>query len=250
MARVSTGCRPAPHPRSSVLIRRLTVLGALAGLALLGCWGCQPLARPWPAGELDLLTLVARGSRIAVGLLALWVLGESLVAVAGELVGSRGHDPLPRGPVARWVRLVWRGTTALTLLTPLASPRTVPSTVAVTTRGVATPAAGRTEAPPVLVLLPESSERVGPPPSPDATAAVGTAPSTELTWTIRRGEHLWGIAEQTLTWALGEPPDDATTARYHRALIAANREVLPLPDEPDLVFPGQVVVLPSLDQVR
>lgn len=59
-------------------------------------------------------------------------------------------------------------------------------------------------------------------------------------WTVQPGDHLWSISEEVLADAWGRPPTDAETDLYWRSVLAANA----LPD-PDLLFPGQVVVLPE-----
>lgn len=64
--------------------------------------------------------------------------------------------------------------------------------------------------------------------------------------TIAAGDHLWGVAEQTLASRWSRSPEPAEIAAYLHRLIAANRGVLAVPDEPDLVFPGQVFVLPEV----
>ena len=77
-----------------------------------------------------------------------------------------------------------------------------------------------------------------PPGSPAATAAPDT-------WTVGPGDHLWGVAERTLAEAWGRPPADAEVDPYWRAVIEANRGRLRDPANPDLVFAGQVLTLPS-----
>lgn len=63
---------------------------------------------------------------------------------------------------------------------------------------------------------------------------------------VAAGEHLWSIAEQHLRAASGEPPSQAQLVTYWQQLIDANRDRLADPDNPDLIFPGQQLVLPEL----
>lgn len=72
----------------------------------------------------------------------------------------------------------------------------------------------------------------------------GRAP--EGTWRIEPGDHLWRVAEQTLRTRTGRTPTDDETATYLTRLIAANHDVLVVADNPDLVFAGQVFVLPAV----
>jgi hypothetical protein len=60
-------------------------------------------------------------------------------------------------------------------------------------------------------------------------------------WLIECGDHPWSIAEDVLTDHWGRPPTDVEIAPFWRAILARND----LPN-PDLVFPGQTLELPSL----
>ncbi len=81
-------------------------------------------------------------------------------------------------------------------------------------------------------LLPEDPA----PPSPP----VG-GPST---WTVRPGDHFWAVAERTLAEAWGRAPGDDDVSPYWQSLVAANRTRLKDPGNPDLLFSGQVLVVP------
>jgi hypothetical protein len=81
-----------------------------------------------------------------------------------------------------------------------------------------------------------------PPPPPD----VASGPHHEATWIVGRGEHLWHVSETTLERHLGTPPSDAAVAAYLEQLVDANRDRLAVPDDPDLVFTGQELLLPPV----
>lgn len=81
---------------------------------------------------------------------------------------------------------------------------------------------------------------------PVATPSPPPVPATAATHTIRPGDHLWGIARDTLAARWGRPPTDAEVSRYHHAVIDENRSVLVVADQPDLVLPGQVFALPPV----
>jgi len=88
-------------------------------------------------------------------------------------------------------------------------------------------------------------------PIPDATTSASASDPTndrvrDATWTIVAGDHLWHVASATLTERWGRPPSNQEIARYLGLLIDANRQVLVVRDNPDLVFPGQVFTLPAV----
>lgn len=83
------------------------------------------------------------------------------------------------------------------------------------------------------------------PPTPPVAWASGPGAETE-SWTIAPGDHLWGVAARTLAATWHRPPDDLEVARYVSDLIDANRAMLVVPGDADLVFPGQVFTLPPI----
>jgi nucleoid-associated protein YgaU len=64
---------------------------------------------------------------------------------------------------------------------------------------------------------------------------------------VQPGEHFWSIAEAQLAAVTSDAPTDAQVAAYWHRLIAANRSVLAIADEPDLLFPDQVLSLPPVE---
>jgi hypothetical protein len=83
----------------------------------------------------------------------------------------------------------------------------------------------------------------GPESPPPAATTPNPAPQT---WIIRSGDHLWRVASTTLAAQWSARPNDAEVLDYLHQLIAANRDLLVVPTDPDLVFPGQVFVLPPV----
>jgi hypothetical protein len=69
---------------------------------------------------------------------------------------------------------------------------------------------------------------------------------TTTTWTITAGDHLWQVAASTLESTWQRPPTDAEVTSYWQALVELNRDRLAVPDQPDLVYPGQVFELPPV----
>ena len=103
--------------------------------------------------------------------------------------------------------------------------------------------------PPTMVLLPDEEK---PPPEvaevspPRAPAPPPATPTTTIT--LAPGDHLWSVAARTLATAWGRPPAEREVAPYWRLLVDLNRSSLPNPADPDLVFPGEVIRLPPVDQ--
>jgi hypothetical protein len=141
----------------------------------------------------------------------------------------------------------------------------VPSSAEAEPGGVAPPT---TAAEPRSTSPPSTTSRAGSTPTPRADAPGDAAtptvdgapsvttppePATTLdgvpppdTWTIAPGEHLWHVAGETLV-DHGRPADDRATMAYLHRLVEANRDRLVDPTNPDLVHPGQVMVLPPID---
>jgi hypothetical protein len=85
----------------------------------------------------------------------------------------------------------------------------------------------------------------GPAATPTPAPASGDGPATPTgMWTIQTGENLWTIAHDVLVDRTGVQPDDDLLRAYWSSLVTANHDVLAHPDNPDLVFAGQVLTLP------
>jgi hypothetical protein len=117
----------------------------------------------------------------------------------------------------------------------------------VTLRGLE--ASGRSEG----ALLPWRIAGSDAPPRRDGAAhehgseTPGGAPRTDPTaHTVRSGESLWRIARHRLEVALDRSPTDAEIVPYWREVIELNRDRLPDRDDPDLILPGQELLLPPV----
>ena len=98
-------------------------------------------------------------------------------------------------------------------------------------------------APPVLRWISPDPPAVQTPTIPATTIPVGATP---ITVTLRPGDHLWLVAERALTAADHQQPTNARIEHYWRALIDANRDRLADPANPDLVYAGQILLLPPI----
>lgn len=63
---------------------------------------------------------------------------------------------------------------------------------------------------------------------------------------VRPGDHLWALAERRMNEVLGRPASDPEIAPYWVKVVDANRESIRSGD-PNLIFPGEVIVLPAVN---
>lgn len=137
------------------------------------------------------------------------------------------------------MRRVEPATTQATIpTTTIISTTTVPATAPTTTVSVAITMPPRPSAP--ATSSPATSASAG-----SATLTEATPPPPGRSWSIKRGEHLWFVAETVLTEQLGRVPSTKETTGYWQRLIKANRDRLVDQANPDLVFTGQELVLPA-----
>jgi nucleoid-associated protein YgaU len=152
----------------------------------------------------------------------------------------------------------WWGIGRLHSLTARLLPgvlRTLVATAALGAGSLHTTGAGAAPAPPLddtpptmEVLSPPAGEagdgavRVDPAPPPVTTGADG---ATVGVVRVHQGDHLWGIAAARVRLSLGAEPAPEQIRPYWTALIEANRDRLLDPDDPDLLMPGQELVLPG-----
>jgi nucleoid-associated protein YgaU len=83
----------------------------------------------------------------------------------------------------------------------------------------------------------------------EVTMRVVQEPATRAPATTREvvaGDSLWTIARDTLAAAQGRTPSEAELHHYWQQLIERNRPRLADAENPDLIFPGQVVELPTV----
>jgi len=125
--------------------------------------------------------------------------------------------------------------------TATATMTRLPTSAPPTTHGSPT----TTVAPIAPTTAPTSLAPVPPPPRAPAPAIPSDTghPDDEL-WTVTPGDTFWSIAEEALTDQRGSFPTQHEIVRYWRQLIATNQPRLAVPSNPDLLLPGQSLVLP------
>jgi hypothetical protein len=97
-------------------------------------------------------------------------------------------------------------------------------------------------------IRPPTTDPLFVPVGPEGSAA--TTPSTTDAGlsevVVRPGDHMWKLAEDRLAAVLGRPVTDSEIAPYWLRVIGANLGTIRSGD-PDLIFPGEVLVLPPID---
>jgi hypothetical protein len=203
--------------------------GALAGPPLHdpSSWGHWAATRPAPDAAMAVLRLV-------VVALTWYLLGTGALAVALRL-----------GRAGRLVELA-------DVLTLPAVRRAVQAGLGVGLAGLAVVPVGSGIAL-ASPSAPATAEVHGL--SPDDAAPVlqevgGPVPTEARTWTVAGGEHLWSISGRVLSAAWGRAPTDDEIAPFWHRVVEGNRDRLADPGNPDLIFPGQVLLVPDPPPLR
>lgn len=229
--------------------------GAVAGLHLLGSGS---LAAPPLMGGSRALQRWLEAHQPAAGTFAVfrlcalavgwYLLATTVVAVVLRVSGADRAaavaDALSLPGTRRLVRAVAGLSLAASAVTAATSLTAAPGPAGASPLG--DPDAGVT-----MRRLPDESGVVMPPPPdeevvmrrlPDEPAA---ATPPEHHRTVRAGDHFWSVAEEVLAGAWGRSPTDGETAPYWSRLVEANRHRLVDRDNADLLFPGQLLEVPS-----
>jgi len=214
-----------------------------------GPLGPPPLTEPhqwagWLSASDPLIAAFSVLRLIALGglwyLVAVTLLGAGLRA-AGAVRLVRVADRFTVGPVRRMLAgSISLGLAASGAVAVAAPVLRLPAAAAQTST------TSTTSVPPATVTM----HRLGPTevatgtPVTEVPQVSTSAPAADR-WTVRPGECFWSIAEDVLTRHLGRVPADAEIVPYWRRLIDANRTELAHRDNPDLIFPAQVFVIPA-----
>lgn len=268
------------QPHRSLPALAAWVAGLGATIVACHALGAGPLAGPpllrpsaWPTWLAGRDPAVAAMSIVRLGVLgAAWYLAAlTALAAGGRALGSARTvaaavrvAPLP----ARRVLVAALGAGVLLASAVRARPATVAVGGTILAAADAGPAPTRTlrrlDGPAPVSPPPTASPALPPPPqaaAPPTTKAAPRAPSPPATpappvaaeppttrvgdeWVVRPGEHFWSIARAHLAEAWGREPTVREVGRHWRALVAANRDRLADPANPDLIFPGQHLRLP------
>lgn len=243
-----SGPRHRPGPGRVLLVWCVLAIGALVGLHHLGhgLLAAPPITHPgriaaWAAsrGPVTVGFALARvTAEVVTAYLLATTLGGAGARAARLATAARVLDKLSVEVLRRLVATV----ASLSLAT--AATGTASSTVAWAAspaRAAAEPGTGGADwAVPLMRVVGGASPTQLPAP------ALPTRPAPALpTWTVAPGDNLWTIAAATLRRQSDRQPTEGEVDAYWQRLIVANRARLADPDTPDLIFAGQVFVLPA-----
>lgn len=253
--------RAAPVSIRAVALRVAALGPVVAGLALAGRGGlgALPLLRPgrwvgWAAAHGPVLSLFQALRVSAIAVATLWLSALVLVVVTrvpavGRLT-ARGLARLGRS--GAWRVALGLSVTGVSVAACGPAPggvEDVPPVLSWTgSPGGPPPVVGHTQTPAALGGVTPAdgvvrSARPPAPPSPPAAAAM----ASPGTWLVRAGDDLWSIASAEVARSLpsGATLTDRRVATYWLALIEANRALLPVPSDPNVLYPGDRLILPA-----
>jgi hypothetical protein len=222
-----------PPELMAVAIMRLVALAA--GWYLAVCTMTLTLTRP--VGRSRVASAASRATPAIVRRLV--VGGGGLGLAAGALVGALPSTMVARSPLAP-------RPAAASVVGAMQDPNPPTATMTRGARDIPTAVMTRlpTEDTPTAVVtrLPaEDATRASRSPPARVTPVSAAAPPS---WTVETGDSFWSIAAETLAQA-GEAPNDRRVIGYWRRVVEANRGRLLDPGNPDLLVPGQQLVLPD-----
>ena len=228
------------------------VIPALS-IAILHRIGQQSVMRiPWTdltgwleaAAFEDALTALLRTMGLAIGY---WLLGSTLLYLTARMAGwaritaGVGFFTLPAVRRAS-DRLVAGSLALVTLASPAVSwPQTSPPQIPQTV-----------EVPDAYQRLDESTDggdeqmQENVPAAPEeASPEIVIYADATLEVVVRPGDNLWDLAARRMNKSLGRPAADHEVVPYWLEMIQANEERIRSGD-PDLIFPGEVILLPPV----
>lgn len=223
-------------------------------------------------GPVKVLVQQALGIGLAAGVLATAVPAPPTAPVSGDadapdvaLLAPLAPDDVPADLplVSRTTAAAGSQVALVRDATPTGRSEVIVPVPAPTSPGAATPtdaapptdAAAPTDAAPPGGAAPASEADETPDPTP-APAEPSAAPSTrpapvteQREVRIEPGDHFWALAERDLAEVLGRPATDSEVVPHWQAILEANADRLQVPGNPDLLLPGQLVVLPPVVEV-
>lgn len=203
-----------------------------------------------PGDPVAIVTQVVSGLALGVGALGVVGIAAGLLARLGpfaavlrrvECCALRQLRGFVEAALGAWLA-VWTIAPTAVLAAPRDDEPVVRAPYAATTSSPATSTAPATTATTTTTTTAGTDTTPAPPPATERPPS--GLPSEHV---VQPGDHLWGIAEARLArLGVGDgTPSARDIAPYWARVIAANRATLRSGD-PNLIFPGEVVVLPAL----
>jgi LysM domain len=239
------------HPMDRVGAMLLLLIGIRLALDALGR---GPMAGPdrWSADGLEVWLRNATNTEAALAIVRMLALGcwwyltvatlVGVVLLAREAARGPGSDirecvrRLPGlSTLLRWFASAGVGVGVIAATAPAASAQAPPPPPVLRPQGSGSTLAAL---PPPTLSRPSSPEPAPEPPG----HSIPPATSTRV---VQPGDSLWRIAETILADHWGRPVSDPEVAPFWIALIERNRARLLEPDDPDLIYAGQVLDLPD-----
>lgn len=209
------------------------LLGRLGRLEWLQIDWSDPLN--WLATSEIEVALAALGRMVAVVLLG-WVGVSTFAYAAARLLGMEAGsvDWLSIGPFRRAVDALLAGYLLFGSMAPAGALVDRPS-----------PPATQEAVDPSYIPVPAGSRGDESAPTQDRPAEKEAEPEEQAAdrTVVVAGDHLWKLAAERMEEVLGRPPTRAEVAPYWVEVVEANRDRLRSGD-PDLIFPGEEIVLP------
>ena len=233
------------------------VLGALIGATI----ALHRLAGTFPGSALTdgpLEVALGAAARLLGLTIAYWLLASTVLYLLASLAripqAVRAIAPLTWRPLRRFIDGGLASSVAIAMAlptqasvapgyvpVPASDPVMEPTTTTLVIETTPTIATSEVSPPIDILYLPIE-------PLPAAAVATADRPQTVETEhvVVMPGDNMWLLAERRLSDLLGRPPGDHETAPYWLAVIGANKDRIRSGD-PDLIFPGEVLVLPPWD---
>lgn len=213
----------------------LTASVVLVGAAVIGLHnlgGALPASAVWSSrsGLEQALGAAVRLLGLAAGY---WLLGSTAIYLIGRLVRFPRAVATVNWATLPWVRKVADRLTTRALVRVLATP--LPLFELVTPGYVPIPAGDPVST--TTTVAPTASAPVVEPPI--------ESPAETIEVVVKPGDHMWSLAKARLRDSLERVPTEAEISPYWLRVIEANQARIRSGD-PDLIFPGEVLVLPEL----
>lgn len=231
------------------------ILGGLIGATIV----LHRLAGAFPVSALadgPLEVALGAGSRLLGLAIAYWLLSSTFLYLLASLVRIpqlvKAISPLTWQPLRRLIDGGLASTVAIAMAlpahaliapgyvpVPASDPMEEPSTTTLVIETTTTMANSVISPPIEILYLP-----IEPLPTTSVATVPGTAEAEHVV--VMPGDNMWLLAERRLLDLLGRPALDHEVAPYWLAVIGANKDRIRSGD-PDLIFPGEVLVLPAWD---